>query len=62
MEELAAEEATLVHDNPGSCASHCSLHSPSGAKVVDMIICSLYDNLLNIIFMCEDPLWRKRHL
>ena len=33
LEELAAEEATLVHDNPGSSAAHCSLHSPSGAEV-----------------------------
>ena len=45
LEELAAEEATLVHDNPGSCASHCSLHSPRGAEVVDNAIfihCFIY--------------------
>ena len=30
----------------------------------DMIIwyATLYENLLNIIFVCEDPLWRMSHL
>ena len=48
MEELAAEEATLVHDNPGSCASHCSLHSPSGAEVVD--ICNLHTDTVLYLY------------